>query len=352
MNTSAPVDENRHAWSQSRYFVGRTRTHFESLDVVAARLPCGSPGGVLALGAHVVDREGDRPAAERRHAAGDLRADPDLRQLVLAEIEHDPYVVQVDEGHDGKAGRRELPLMQNDLVDLGRDRRAEGDIGGEGARLLDRRAGTPADLGRRGAFLLAEAVEGQVVLRARGVCGVERRAIRGIDLVVALLRDQPFLVERIDAFVGRRRQIRRRHRTLPVRLGGAHVFLAHPAVQQPLLRHRGPTRGFGLRNLGLHLRAVERDQQRAGYDLVALTHVEARDAPENLRRDVDVTAVDLALQRRDDRFVGQIETVDDEYDGADRDECAGQTLDQSSVIFSHGRRRTVACWTYWERARA
>src|SRR5260221_1546020 len=161
MNTSAPVDQNRHSRSQPGYLVGRTRTYLESLDVIAARLPCGSPSGVLAPGADVVHRESDRPPAERRHAARDLRPDLDLRQLVLAKVEDDPYVVQVDEGHDREARRRELPLMQNHLVDLGRYRRGQRDIGGEGGPFLDCGARAKAGPRRRGARSLPKSLLGQ-----------------------------------------------------------------------------------------------------------------------------------------------------------------------------------------------
>src|ERR1700674_2135318 len=112
MNTySAPVDEDGHAGTQSVDFLGRARAHFESLDVVAARLPRRAPGRVLALGADVVHGEESDAVTEGGHFARDLRIDLDRRELVFAQVEDDPHVVQVHQADDGKSGRRKLALL-------------------------------------------------------------------------------------------------------------------------------------------------------------------------------------------------------------------------------------------------
>src|SRR5262249_24544138 len=91
-----------------------------------------------------------------------------------------------------------------------------------------------------------------------------------------------------------------------------HFLLAYAGVEKLLLGRGRVARGLSARDLGLDFRAVERHHQGAGLDLVSFAHVQLGDAADDLGRDVDVAAVDLALQRRDDRSVGQIKAVDDE----------------------------------------
>src|SRR5215471_7889231 len=100
---SAPVDEDRHSRTQSLDFLDRAGAHLEGLDIVPARLARGAPGRVLALGTDVVDGESDIPTAERGHPPGDLRIDLDCRELVFAQVEYDPHVVEIDQADDGKA---------------------------------------------------------------------------------------------------------------------------------------------------------------------------------------------------------------------------------------------------------
>ena len=119
--------------------------------------------------------------------------------------------------------------MQHDLVDLGGDGRLERDVSCQRGDLLHSRTGTARDVGGSSALLFAETVERKIVLRARGVRSVERRAIGGFDLVVALLRNQAVLVERADTLESRFREICRGNRTLPI---GARDAVRPPAASR------------------------------------------------------------------------------------------------------------------------
>src|ERR1700730_17884167 len=91
MNVSlATLDQNGHARSQSFDFFKRTRAYLEGLDVIPARLTCGTPCRVFTFWTHVVHGQFDRPTAERRHFSGDLRTDLHRCQFVLTQVEHAP----------------------------------------------------------------------------------------------------------------------------------------------------------------------------------------------------------------------------------------------------------------------
>src|SRR5258706_252358 len=143
----------------------------------------------------------------------------------------------------------------------------------------------------------------------------ERRDGRG-DLAphadvakLVLARHEAFLVEGVDAAERHFREARGRSGTLPIRLGGAHVFLPHAAVEQLLASDRAGARGLRLAHAGFGLGTVEGHEQRAGLDVLAFADVELRDAPRDLGRDVDIARVELALQRRAHGAVGEIQAV-------------------------------------------
>src|SRR5712692_8936724 len=104
MNTySAPFDENGHTGTHSVDFLGRASAHFERLDIVTARLTRRTPRRVLTLGAYVVDGEVNHAVSQGGHFAGDPRVDLDRGELVLAQVENRPHVVQVDQADDWKS---------------------------------------------------------------------------------------------------------------------------------------------------------------------------------------------------------------------------------------------------------
>src|ERR1700722_9564033 len=102
-HVSAPLNKHGHAGTQSLGLLDWPRTHFKGLDVITARLPRRSPGRVFTLGADIVNSELDGSATQRGHLTGDLPADLDGREFVLAQIEYSPYVVKIDQRQNRKA---------------------------------------------------------------------------------------------------------------------------------------------------------------------------------------------------------------------------------------------------------
>src|SRR6202042_2736445 len=90
----ATLDQNGHARPQSFNFFKRTRMYLEGLDVISARLTCGTPRRVFTFWTHVVHGHFDRPPAERRHLSGDLRTDLHGCPFVLTQVEHRPHIVE------------------------------------------------------------------------------------------------------------------------------------------------------------------------------------------------------------------------------------------------------------------
>ncbi len=160
-----------------------------------------------------------------------------------------------------------------------------------------------------------------------------------------LLGDQAFLIESIDASEGGVGKPRRRGGAFPLSLRSAHILLTHAAIEQVLARRgRGPG-CLRLRHPRLDLRAVQGHEQRPRLHILSLSDVQLRDAPRDLRRDVDVARVDLPLKRRVHRPVGQVQSVEDEGDRREDRERHRDPLDAGSFRCIHGWSVTSARWT-------
>src|SRR5262249_47768201 len=73
---------------------------------------------VFALGGDQPDLDGDAAVAERRNAHAETVAELERLDQVLSQIEMDPHVVEIDQGHQRHAGRDVFAGVNVALVDL------------------------------------------------------------------------------------------------------------------------------------------------------------------------------------------------------------------------------------------
>ena len=232
--------------------------------------------------------------------------------------------------------------MQDDLVDFGRLRRLENQLQSRGIDFGDTRRSLAGD--RAGSRLLLRACAGDrgVVLCLGGTRGFQRGPGVGLRFVVALQRDQAFLVERVQALVGLVCKLGGGGGLVPHRLGDADVFGPRTDVDQIALGIRGGLRRPGLRDLGAQLRTVQRGQHGTGRDGLSFAHRQRRDPRRNLGRDVDGLRLDLALQRHRRRMIGEPEAPADERQHAQQDQKAGHPGGGALSGRRRGQSRTSA----------
>ena len=224
------------------------------------------------------------------------RADPDARELVPAEVERGPDVVQVDNRDEGEALRGDFARPEQEPRDLARDRALYARLALVGERLLKRALRLGRHRVRRSLVLATGARHRDVplFLRSTGLSrgGVEVRA----GLVKLLRGNEPFGVELRDTLVGLVGEGFRGFRPFVDRPGrldflGPRAFLGEVRLLGP-----GADGGAGLAHLGFDLRNVELRDLVALLHLVAFLHGEHFDTARDLRRDIDRRRVDLSLE--------------------------------------------------------
>ena len=118
--------------------------------------------------------------AERRHP--DLEAVADLEALdeILAQVEAQPDIAEVDQREQRHAGRHILAELGADLVDLRRERRLDRQLGDLGLERRDRGVGL-GDVGLGDAALLGGVAGDRLLVGELGLlagCAARRRARR------------------------------------------------------------------------------------------------------------------------------------------------------------------------------
>src|SRR4029453_10975824 len=94
----------------------------EGAPVGAARLARGAPRRERAQGGDVVDLEHLGPGAERGNDGGQRIADLESGEPVLAQVDGDPLIREIDDGDDRQARGDELSRLD----DLDRDLTVDG----------------------------------------------------------------------------------------------------------------------------------------------------------------------------------------------------------------------------------
>ena len=221
-------------------------------------------------------------------SAGDAHLEPvaDLEPLdqILAEIESQPDVAEVDEREKRHAGGDIFPDLRSDLIDLRGDRRLDRELVDVGLDRVDARLRLehvgPSD----GALFLGRSVDGLVIGELGAVLIPPRHFERVRDLVEPLQRRVAGAGEVLDAVVS------------PV--GEGEVGLGALERGFPLsdhLRARADQdvgelglcdvdAGLGLTPFGDKLRIVDLEQQLPGGDVLAALHGTLADPARRLAR--------------------------------------------------------------------
>src|SRR5262252_7166164 len=94
-----PIQIGAHARPQLRYLFDRVRADRERAQVEIASGAGGAPARILALGSDELDLGGNVTIAERRNAHADAITDLQRLYQVLAHVEVDPQVVEINQGY-------------------------------------------------------------------------------------------------------------------------------------------------------------------------------------------------------------------------------------------------------------
>src|SRR5215831_8975280 len=120
-----PTQIGAHARSQLRHLFDRVRPDREGAQIEIASGPGCTPARILALGGDERDLGGNATIAERGNAHPDAITDLQRLHQVLAQVEVDPQVVEINQSHQRYARRHVFSGFHVALVDLRGDRRVD-----------------------------------------------------------------------------------------------------------------------------------------------------------------------------------------------------------------------------------
>ena len=103
-----PVEIGAHAGPQLRHLVDRIGADREGAQVEIAGGAGGAPARIFALGGDQLDLDGDAAVAERRNAHVEAVADFQRLDQILAQIEMDPHVAEIDQRDQRHARRQRI----------------------------------------------------------------------------------------------------------------------------------------------------------------------------------------------------------------------------------------------------
>src|SRR5262249_53450315 len=107
------------------HFLDRVRANLKRAQVEIAGGAGGAPARIFAFGGDQPDLDGDAAVTQRRNSHVEAVADLQRLDQVLAQLEVDPHVVEIDQGHQRHAGRDVFAGVNVALVDLRGDRRVD-----------------------------------------------------------------------------------------------------------------------------------------------------------------------------------------------------------------------------------
>src|SRR5215831_7617948 len=147
-----PVQVSAHAGTQLRHLVDRVGADRERAQVEIAGGAGGAPACIFAFGGDQFDLDGDATVGERRYAYVEAVADLQRFDEILAQIEVDPHVIEIDQGYQRHAGRDVFAGLHVALVHLRGYRRVDHHLLDD--RLHGRDVGDRLLHGRCGDFVL------------------------------------------------------------------------------------------------------------------------------------------------------------------------------------------------------
>src|SRR5262249_54211895 len=124
-STLLPVRIRTHARSQLRYLFDGISADGKRPQIEIAGGAGGAPARIFAFGGDQPDLDGDAAVTSRRNSHAESVADLQRLDQVLAQVEVDPQVVEIDQGHQRHAGRDVFAGVNVALVDLRGDRRVD-----------------------------------------------------------------------------------------------------------------------------------------------------------------------------------------------------------------------------------
>src|SRR5262245_62389022 len=94
-----PIQIGAHARPQLSYLFDRVRPDRERAQIEIASGPGGAPARILALGSDELDLGSNAAIAKRRNAHADAIADLQGLYQILAQVEVDPHVIEINQSH-------------------------------------------------------------------------------------------------------------------------------------------------------------------------------------------------------------------------------------------------------------
>src|SRR6202035_1884532 len=113
-----PVEIGAHSRSQLRHRLDRIGADRERPQVEIARSTRGSPARIFALGCNQLDLDRDAAVGEGRNTDVETVADLQSLDEILAKIEMNTDVGQIDQGDERHARRHVLARLHIALIDL------------------------------------------------------------------------------------------------------------------------------------------------------------------------------------------------------------------------------------------
>src|SRR5215472_13657205 len=125
LSARPPVQVGAHAGAQLRHLVDRVGADRECAQVEIAGGAGGAPARVFAFGGDEFDLDGDAAVGQCRDAYVEAVADLQRFDEILAQIEVDPHVIEIDQSYQRHAGRDVFAGLHVALVDLRGYRRVD-----------------------------------------------------------------------------------------------------------------------------------------------------------------------------------------------------------------------------------
>ncbi|MNL18527.1 hypothetical protein D3C87_1396750 [compost metagenome] len=265
-------------------------------------------------------------------------ADLQAVELILAQVEGDPRVIQIDHGEDRHPDQHQFAGVGEAFGDLARRWRNQTGFGLQRGHLADAGAGG-RDLGvGDGLLFAAGSGDGFQILLASSLGLGGGGGAGGVGLVATLGRDDALGVQVFSPPRGLGGQLGRGLGAAPDGFQRADVLGPGADAAEFLNRLGALQGGGGLLVPGGDLGAGEDGENLALGDTVARRGQNLLDAGRGLGRDGECLGLDHALHLRRGRAGGQEQADDDEDQHGQRRDADQQGLDRRTAAPT-GRRR-------------
>src|ERR1700742_2609714 len=296
--TRPPVEIGAHARAELRHRLDRIGADRKCPEIEIAGRTRGAPTRIFAFGRDQLDFHRDHPVTQRGNMDIELVAYLQTLDQILTQIEVDPDILQVDQGHERYARRYVFARLDIALVDLRGDWGIDDELIDDRLNALDVGIGFfDAGLGNRPLFL-GVAVDRLLVGRGRLIdcpLGLVQRVGR---LVEAGLRCIALLGQDARALVGLLRQHEGRLGALHFRLPRGNGL--HPRADQDVgkLRVGDGLCSLHLLEFGNGFRIIDLHQHGVRRNVLAAFDGYLLDPPVDARGDIEPRGIGLALYQQ------------------------------------------------------